>query len=281
MKPLTLNHRLKSLRQRIPRNRIVKRRTAPADLQDALKAWNGNQKPFPYLYSVLFSLAEDIRLTSRDQEYIHNRLRNDGLRFILIFLPSLGKALQKALSCGVWSNPASFAARGGRYTYPRFMCEKFERIFHKDGTLRSEPCISTIKHIYQICFFGYKADDSLIDPVAGAEKLDTLISTEEEILASVPWNFEEICPDETTHLMVVARRFISRILKHEECEFTGHPGPGAVADLKRDESRFDARIPYHWKYLHLINRSGVFFNITDSADRSYRYPCVSKTTKAL
>jgi hypothetical protein len=88
------------------------------------------------------SATDDINTVIRRTEY-------EGLSFLTITLPDLGKATQKWLDQGqVGINPSFYRGRG---RLPLFLGGFFSRVFDRSsGTLLDEPCIDSIIAIRQL-----------------------------------------------------------------------------------------------------------------------------------
>ncbi|DAD50025.1 RNA-directed RNA polymerase [ssRNA phage Gephyllon.1_1] len=87
---------------------------------------------------------------SRDINTVSARIEHEGLSFLTITLPSLGKAIQKWLDQGqVTSHPAFITERGR--SLPRFLGGFFSRVFDRDsGVLLDEPCVDSIIALRQL-----------------------------------------------------------------------------------------------------------------------------------
>jgi hypothetical protein len=107
------------------------------------------------LMSLWFRLAEEsadlcCTVASRDNKTVAARVEHEGLSFLTITLPSLGKAVQTWLDQGQAGIHPSFSnERGG--SLPRFLGGFFNRVFdRKSGVLLDEPCIASIQAIRQL-----------------------------------------------------------------------------------------------------------------------------------
>jgi hypothetical protein len=86
----------------------------------------------------------------RDINTVAMRVEHEGLSFLTITLPDLGKSFQRWLDQGeVANHPAFLTERGGRL--PRFLGGFFSRVFDRDsGLLLDEPCVDSIRAIRQL-----------------------------------------------------------------------------------------------------------------------------------
>jgi len=109
------------------------------------------------LWSRLAEESADLCCTSatRDIKTVTSRIEHEGLSFLTITLPSLGKAIQKWLDEGQVGIHSSFTCeRGG--SFPRFLGGFFSRVFDRSsGLLLEEPCIDSIQALrYLTMSFG-------------------------------------------------------------------------------------------------------------------------------
>jgi hypothetical protein len=84
-----------------------------------------------------------------DIKTVHRRVEHEGLSFLTITLPDLGKATQKWLDQGQAGIHPSFNT--GRGSLPLFLGGFFSRVFdRRNGALLNEPCIDSIIAIRQL-----------------------------------------------------------------------------------------------------------------------------------
>jgi hypothetical protein len=84
-----------------------------------------------------------------DINTIHRRVEHEGLSFLTITLPDLGKATEKWLDLGQAGIHPSFNT--GRGSLPLFLGGFFSRVFDRsNGTLLDEPCIDSIIALRQL-----------------------------------------------------------------------------------------------------------------------------------
>jgi hypothetical protein len=102
------------------------------------------------------NLGRDCRLESRDLIFLENRIMREGLPFLTIVLPTLGKALLKGISTGYFEIPNGFAAKSGT-KLPRFMFALFSAVFAKNGHyLGDNASDRAVRDIHQFTGFFYK-----------------------------------------------------------------------------------------------------------------------------
>ncbi|DAD52203.1 RNA-directed RNA polymerase [ssRNA phage Gerhypos.2_39] len=104
------------------------------------------------LWSQLAEESANLCCTSASQDIntVLARVEHEGLSFLTITLPDLGKATQKWLDQGHAGIHSSFRSeRGG--SFPRFLGGFFNRVFdRRSGVLLDEPCIDSIRAIRQL-----------------------------------------------------------------------------------------------------------------------------------
>nr|QDH88464.1 MAG: RNA-dependent RNA polymerase [Leviviridae sp.] len=87
---------------------------------------------------------------TRDIKTVTSRVEHEGLSFLTITLPTLGKAFESWLDQGKVSIHPSFSS-GRRRSLPLIMGGFFARVFDADsGLLLNEPCIDSIRAIRQL-----------------------------------------------------------------------------------------------------------------------------------
>jgi len=107
------------------------------------------------LMSLWSSIAEESAMrcytsATMDINTVHRRVEHEGLSFLTITLPDLGKATQKWLDLGQAGIHPSFVTNR-RGSLPRFLGGFFNRVFDRSsGTLLDEPCIDSIIAIRQL-----------------------------------------------------------------------------------------------------------------------------------
>jgi len=86
----------------------------------------------------------------RDIKTVTDRFEHEGLSFLTITLPDLGKAFERWLDQGHVSINSSFrCGRGG--SFPLFLGGFFARVFDRSsGLLLDDPCIDSIRSIRQL-----------------------------------------------------------------------------------------------------------------------------------
>lgn len=115
-----------------------------------------------------------------DYKKLESRTEHEGVSFLTITLPTLGKALEASLESGVWVPDLceSFTHKGG---LPLFLRGFLERVFDtSSGRLLPEPCIDSISAIRQLTLM-YK---KILLPVSERRTRDAMqgfMEVEEEV----------------------------------------------------------------------------------------------------
>jgi hypothetical protein len=94
-----------------------------------------------------------VRGLGRDESRLLYSVQTRGLRFLTIDMPAFGKHFDRCLDEGrlTPSNLPNFGVRKGG-TSPRFLEGLFLRVFAPDGLLLSQPCVTSIFLIRQLCY---------------------------------------------------------------------------------------------------------------------------------
>jgi len=189
----------------------------------------GDMKSYVEFYSKLTeyvhtSIAECFGVSqcviALERSKISRRIAAEGLQFLTVTLPRLGKAFDKALSSGTAFNPQGFEKIPGTTT-PKLLGWLSSRVFDDTGILRKDVSIEAVKHYRQFVYLLYKLE--LPYATKTCEKvIEAFVQTEVDLAN---------CKiDESDQVIRMARSFTTRCLgdfDHRDI----HPrhGPGAVA----------------------------------------------------
>lgn len=144
--------------------------------------------------------------SQRDLVEIRTRYSFEGLSFLTKTLPSLGKALDKALHSDTpVSVPSTFQRQKGRKT-PNLFRWFFTQVFAEDGNILGNVDIECIKALRQFVYFLYKLEiphssrqerkllDDFVevdgDLETDLEYPDEVLSTASRIIDAIFWNFD-------------------------------------------------------------------------------------------
>lgn len=160
---------------------------------------------------------------------ICTRYELEGVGFLTKTLPSLGKALDRALAGEPFDAPCWRKPAGSKL--PIFLGELFQTVLSREGTLLSAPNVSSIRSLRQILYLFYKykiphsaetAQQCVSQFVATDVQLGTLD------LMSLP-----------SHVVRKAQKFLSRVLcDFDPLDIVPRHGPGAVSGKETFSGKF-------------------------------------------
>lgn len=141
----------------------------------------------------------------RDENRLLSTVRTRGFRFLTIDMPSFGKHFDKCLSNGrlLPSSIPSFGCRGSNRPIPAFLQGLIMRVFAHDGELLSQPCITSIFFVRQLCYAVKKIKIECSENVR-ERTLHRYITQEQSVRpATLDWRSNRIdCgPLHSVHLM--------------------------------------------------------------------------------
>lgn len=198
------------------------------------------KRPTMLLRQLLLNIA---CLTStaieRDLQVIEDRVKNEGMSFLTITLPTLDDALLRGLTEGRLS-PHMFPGfkpwkRGG--SLPAFMVGLFKRVFHTDGLLMDEPCITSIDMIRQVARLFKKVELPCTDTRV-KQAFERYKSNEQEL-----YEHSYSCPS-SDPLWIAVSGYLWSDLEFRASEIYCSPGifgSGATAERYRLHERYDVR----------------------------------------
>jgi hypothetical protein len=178
---------------------------------------------------------------------LERRIRAEGVSFLTKTLPSLGRALDSALtethpldvtSIRFQTRPES--------RLPLFLGELFERVFDNEGRLLPQPCVESISWIRQVSYLFYKyelpysASQELEVVRKFEETEDDLIDSDQE-LAKIRQELDSMQPTSRQAIPVTmfevareARYLLSDIFAFfDPLDIKPTHGPGAVSTKER------------------------------------------------
>ena len=176
-----------------------------------------------------------------------SRLRTEGMGFLTKTLPSLGKALDRALSGEDKLNAESMRFRAlPNSTLPQFCGELFVHVLNRDGSALPEPCSKRIRALRQLCYVLYKyelpySDEQEHEVVSSFEKTEEdLIFSDRELAAVRHWLNENLgskwkgLPNHAGVIARKARRLLWDVLGSLDPQnIVPRHGPGSVATGQR------------------------------------------------
>lgn len=214
-----------------------------------------------FLVEVFSHLAKDCGLCDQDTECLTNRLKSEGLPFATKTLPSLGKALDRALGDGQFVIPDRFARKKKGSSLPAFLYDLFSKVFDENGKLLPQADSVSVWFIRQICFFAYKANLPFFH---GEEDrvVSRFLQTEEEIRK---YRFDRHDPILRTAAAFTSHVFSGYDPRNLDCRH----GPGVTSNCAVHE-KYDSKlspipsVSYFGEYF--------FFSVHDAMERLNRYP---------
>nr|WNK16400.1 MAG: putative replicase protein [Leviviridae sp.] len=224
------------------------------------------------LYSGIFKDARQALPTvdglERDENRILSSIKTRGLRSVTIDLPAFGKHFDKCLSVGVLS-PSHIPnfGRSKRRVGPRLFQGLLSNVFSKDGLLLSQPCVTSIFFIRQLSNAARKLKAECA-PEVRYRTLEKYIAQEQSLRSpSLNWHgdlidcrwssdlriddpyfnhgddivgeYPSIDADFCDIVHTVADIVSTQIGYFFADEWRPKHGPGAVADLKGGEYKYD------------------------------------------
>lgn len=219
---------------------------------------------------------------TKDCDTLRSRVKNEGFTFLTKGLPSLGKAIDRALLDGYLTPPAGFKL--SKSGIPVFLSGLLKYIFgergeHGKALLRppSSLQINAVRDVRQICFLLYKYEMEY-DPSTISDFLEKFK------LVDLGLGFEkpELSPLEE-RVISCARRLLHDLL----CDFDYHDiveprhGPGAVASGENPWEKMDFKVKYDC--IHQVFPYYKFFvaNAMDLASQAAWYRSLEKAPSGV
>jgi hypothetical protein len=166
----------------------------------------------------------------KDVSYIFDRVNHEGLKFLTVTLPKLGKAIDRGLETGHLVLPVGFKRASRKSRIPAFMQGIFRCVFHEDGTLKEEPDSHSIQDLRQVLFLLYKLELPYSEKEKG-KVLDNFEVVEAELSSSIYFD--------DTRVLSKARRLIHSVLKgFDPKDIVPAHGPGAVATGEKGDEKW-------------------------------------------
>lgn len=189
-----------------------------------------------------------------DGRVITRRATSEGLQFVTVTLPSLAKALDKALATdALFETPPGFKTRRDS-RLPVFLGSLFEQIFDEFGIQRRDASVQAVSCVRQVCYLFYKLslppsqtqiDETINRFKQNEEELQhkvgpSLVLAEEAIKGVNPFD-APLLPDQIDlPTLVLARRLICAVLATSDPKdekFRPKHGPGAVATGEKEAEK--------------------------------------------
>jgi hypothetical protein len=190
-------------------------------------------------------LAADLHIDSYTVNYMLQRFRAEGIKFLTVTLPKLAKAVLKGIEAGHWGHrdrsldnrPTDFAWKGRSL---RFFPSLLNKIFcRKTGVLLKNPSPSALYALRQMCDYLYKL--ALAFDERTLERYEEKFSATQKDLSAFQFDpawLERLRKNAETYYPVLFKAHVDDILR-----FGPRFGPGSVAfgDIRTN-------LPYYlWK----------------------------------
>lgn len=189
---------------------------------------------------LLGAVASDCGCDSYTISYLVRRLNSEGVRFLTVNLPKLGKSVLRSMELKKFVRPTDFAWKARSLRYFRSLLDKI--FCHKTGDLLDDYCVISFNYIRQLCEYAYKLGLAFTpeqNSVAEAKYL--AVNRELGDLSYDPTWLEK--------LRKAAENYYKPLFKTEVHEILSHgtrPGPGAF--VGSDLTRRTAGVPWYiWK----------------------------------
>lgn len=202
--------------------------------------------------------ASDLREWDRDRKRLVLLSETRGSKVFTLDFPAAAKALDRAFATGLldMTGRPCMGGKSSSPLIPRLFGGLWLRVFHYDGSLLNEPCISSIAALRQLLQFSKKLK-------ADCGQKATCIAAEDfyELDQSLdpPSDFW----DDPTHLDLSVNLSDDREIRHHDCSSDLLRIAQKVADIV--VSSFPEFNPYDWRFKH---GPGA---VSDARTGSYKY----------
>lgn len=179
------------------------------------------------------------KTAARDQQCVRDRTQSEGMAFVTMTLPKLGKALERAIEVGSFEPVPEFQKARGRTT-PCFMGPFFQRIFDDTGTLVNHADgPMAVRVVRQVCYMLYKLEDDFDEAVI-AQSLSDFRETDQELAKFTgEWSREQRL------IITIGSNILRRIFAgFDSSDIRPRPGPGASASGTGAHERFEPLVKY-------------------------------------
>lgn len=194
--------------------------------------------------------------TSRDIKTVMTRSQNEGVQFLAVSLPTLGKGLERALALGE-ANPTLFPGFGCKEKTPKFLGAFFDLVFdRKSGLVHEYPSIEAIRSLRQILLF-FKKIELECSPEVTQAAFDGYVVSDKEVgewEASV--HIETLIEFHQMASLLFSDVFLEVDREIASWRLSPRHGPGATADrivannkyeMREYTERLETVLPY-WFY---------------------------------
>lgn len=168
-----------------------------------------------------------VPFVENDLRYIEKRLCSEGISFVKVTLPLLGRALDNGLVTGRITTPSNFSTRA-ESSLPMLFYGTFRKIFLDNGELIPDADENSIRYLRQVL---------LLDSKFVSEPTETQRKSSVAAFCSRMFDNRKIILPKDSYVLEEASRLLGKYLA--KCDLTSiepGQGPGAVAErFARDE----------------------------------------------
>lgn len=189
--------------------------------------------------------------THRDIQTVTDRSNTEGDQYLMITLPLLGKAFDKALDLEK-ADPTLFTGFQCRGRTPKFLGGFFDLVFDRaTGVMLDEPSISAILAIRQLTRWASKVELQCSERRTN-EAFRGFVETDQELEQTI----ESLSLEEIRLFGSMSARVFGDVLAgldnlHSSGELTPKHGPGSTADRLLGNEKYDLRrAKWHWRLEH-------------------------------
>ncbi len=185
-------------------------------------------------------LAQQGISAHRDLATVRSRCRTEGMAFLTISLPKLGKDLERSLELGALPEDGftGFSRRGRSRgdRRPEFLGDLFARVFDADGSLLAQPDERSIRAIRQIAGFHGKLKE-LCSEERLLKAYDQFIETDRQISMAPATHHDYTWFADVSHrIWGRAIGDVSTRIMHDE--IIPKHGPGVVSDKLTSNGKY-------------------------------------------
>lgn len=221
--------------------------------------------------------------SNRDVKEILHRVSYEGLSFLTVNLPRLGKALDSAL-LGVTPFSLEGFQKKPNSQLPKFFGELLKLVFVDSGHLRDQPDLGAIRALRQLAYYLYKLETPI--PESKTQKvLDSFVAVD-EALAGLNINADD-------QILETSRRFTSAVFgAFDHAEVVPRHGPGAVAtgegpaekqDFKRLYKNIEKVYPFteyfQYSLMHVADNYRNYEDLDELEDGTAKVVLVPKDSR--
>jgi len=228
-----------------------------------------NHSEFEWYLNLLCTVYSDVADASpaqhrtefdRDVATLRRRFEHEGISFLTKVLPSVGKAIDTALSSGSALQVPSFAKRRGSHL-PICFGWLLEQVFGSDGVELADASPIALGHIRQLLGLFYKLELPFSDESV-QRVLNDFIITDSQLQNNWILNYDD------KHILQSASNLVARVLGGQDpTRIIPRHGPGAVATREKGPGKS----VFHRQYRSLEEvypfTDYFFFNLSHLCDR--------------